>query len=476
LRIAGILNPANENVLFIKQSALLNRKIFNPVRTISVKGKFLVGAIRTGFRLWRFFGGKDWDDPMRDHHEDPLYMRTVNILHLAHKYYSRVITHSRQSSELARYFCKNAEELYVPPDFEEMQNISLSAGGDLMPYKCMDTNTCSSLWDECGDFFFNADMVTANLETPVDLNSKPSAVPEVMLKNMYFNSSAEMFNVFSGLSKYKGYDVLSVANNHSLDQGESGLLETINFLEKRNIFYCGAAKSEDLLDDFPIIDKKGIRVAFLAATFSLNAVTTPTGKEWIVNHIPLNTADPDISLLVRQAKLARQRGADLIVAHLHMGLAYQPYPAWFTVNTMHRICTETGIDIILGGHPHNAQPFEFLKYRDPFTNIPKQSILVYSMGDFVAYDIFKWCHLPLMLRFKISKGNLGTFVTGMQAKLAYMQAEVKDGKVVSLKLRDYKQLIKNTSDLDHDSAIEFQELSEFAGQFLVTNQVKRFLV
>ncbi len=455
---------------------MLNRKHFNPVRSISAKGKFLTGVIRLGFWARRIFGGTDWDDPMPGHHEDPLRMKLGEVLHLAHKYYYRAITHSGGKTEMAQHFHENPVELAVPPGFKALQSITLSAGGDLMPYQCMDKRTCSSIWDECGDFFFGADIVAANLETPLVPESKPSAVPEVMLTNMYFNSSAEMFDVFSGTGRYKGYDVLSVANNHALDQGEAGLLRTLDFLKEKNIHYSGAAASKELVNDFPVIEKNGIRVAFVAATFSLNALTAPPGKEWIVNHLPLNEPEPDFSRLIELAKIARQRGADLVVAQLHMGLAYQPFPAQTTIATMHRICEQTGIDIILGGHPHNTQPFEFFNYTDPANGTLKQSVIIYSQGDFIAYDIFKWCHLPMMLKFTISKGVSGTFVTGVQAKLAFMQAVIRLGKVISLKLRDYKSLASNSSDLDADSLKEFKELHEFAGQFLLPGNVGRFLV
>ena len=55
----------------------------------------------------------------------------------------------------------------------------------------------------------------------------------MMLNNMYFNGDKDMFAVFSGNGQYKGYDVLSFANNHTLDKGKEGLLSTIKFLENK---------------------------------------------------------------------------------------------------------------------------------------------------------------------------------------------------------------------------------------------------
>lgn len=145
----------------------------------------------------------------------------------------------------------------------------------------------------------------------------------------------------------------------------------------------------------------------------------PTEKPYLANHLNLNEANPDISLIVEQAKLARQNGAEFLVAFLHMGCAYQPYPSKVTVDNMHQICKETGVDLVLGGHPHNAQPIEFFDITDPFSGQNKQTTIVYSQGDFVAYDIHKWCKLPLLLKFEelktfaesyLLKGNLGRFL------------------------------------------------------------------
>jgi acetyltransferase-like isoleucine patch superfamily enzyme len=133
-----------------------------------------------------------------------------------------------------------------------------------------------------------------------------------MLSNMYFNANEDMFNVFSGFGKYKGFDVLSTANNHSLDQGEEGLIETLQFLDAQNIARVGTARSIEERNQFPILEKNGIKVAFLSYTFSLNALVCPPDKSYLANHLNLNEANPDISLIVAQAKLARQKGAEFI--------------------------------------------------------------------------------------------------------------------------------------------------------------------
>ncbi len=458
-----------------------NRKKFNPIRTITTKGKFLVNTIRLLLTIRRYFGGKDWEHAMDGHHEDPRKMRFREQLYFTYKYYYRAVTKSNLNSGLEKHFHQHSGNLKLPENFIAENEITLTTGGDLMPYLCINKNTTQHLWDEAGDFFFNADIVMANLETPMDLSQKVGLVPEVMLNHMYFNGNAEMFDIFNGLGKYKGYDILSLANNHSLDMGEDGLLATLRFLDEKNIAHCGTAETPEKRDDFPILERKGIKIAFISFTFSLNAEILPDDKKWMANHLNLNEKDADISLIIHQCKLARERGADLIVAALHMGCAYQPYPSKEIVDNMHRICKQSGIDVVIGGHPHNTQPCEWVDVIDPFTGEEKQSFVIYSQGDFIAWDIYKWCHLPLILKFKIASGTAGgkrvVRVTGIEGRLFYMQAKVEKETITELRLRDLKSLRSQPQSWPQDaiSQNELKEIFEFADTFLLPGNLEKIV-
>ena len=457
---------------------MLDPKYYNPVRPISLKGKFLVGLVRLLFKMRKVLGGQDWEQPLEGHHEDPRKMTRKQQLYFGYKYYYRAILNGDKGAGLEEYFQSQGAKFQSKDISKSTQKLTLSSGGDLMPYFCITSTQCQKIWQDSGDFFFNADLVVGNLETPLHPKKPASYVPEVMLSNMYFNANGDMFGVFSGFGKYKGFDVLSTANNHSLDQGEAGVLETLQFLDAQNITHVGTARSLDECNQFPILEKNGIKVAFLSYTFSLNALVCPPGKSYLANHLNLNEANPDISLIVAQAKQARERGAEFLIAFLHMGCAYQPYPSKVIVDNMHQICKETGIDLVLGGHPHNAQPIEFLDLKDPFTGLAKQSTIVYSQGDFIAYDIHKWCKLPLLLKFELSKIEDKVVLTDLQAKLFYNYAEITNGNVQALQLLDYQKLIANPQVLEGDinAQKEFEELKSFAETYLLKGNLKRFLV
>ncbi|MEY4804653.1 MAG: hypothetical protein RL331_1172 [Bacteroidota bacterium] len=451
---------------------------YNPVRPITLKGKLLVGLLRLLFKIRKILGGKDWLHPMKGHHEDPRKMTFAQQLYFGYKYYFRAILEGDEGAGLGPYFQSQGAKFQNKDTSDSTQKITLSAGGDLMPYFCITSEQCQGLWEESGDFFFDADLVVGNLETPLNPKKPASIVPEVMLSNMYFNANQDMFNVFSGLGKYKGFDVLATANNHSLDQGEEGVVQTIEFLDQKGIQHVGTARSENERDAFPIVEKNGIKIAFLSYTFSLNALVCPEGKAYLANHLNLNEANPDLSLIVHQAQLARQKGAEFLVAFLHMGCAYQPYPSQVIVENMHQICAQTGIDLVLGGHPHNAQPIEFLDIKDPFSGRSKQSTIIYSQGDFVAYDIHKWCKLPLLLKFDIARINGEVVISAIRAKLFYNYAQLKNGKVESLRLLDYTRLRENSNILatDQPAHREFEDLSFFAEEFLLKGNLEHFLV
>jgi hypothetical protein len=81
-----------------------------------------------------------------------------------------------------------------------------------------------------------------------------------------------------------------------------------------------------------------------------------------------------------------------------------------------------------------------------------------------------------MLRFTIGKRSSDTYITSVEIKLAYMQAEISDNKVKSLRLRDYNKLLNNNDLKDKRSQQEFEELSLFANNYLLPGNMGELLV
>ncbi len=341
------------------------------------------------------FKGKRWERAV-EFEENPRTMSVWDIVHFAYKYYYK----SPSKPSLPEYD-HHFDVLYSPAPYPD-EFASVSIGGDLMPYALIQPDSTVDLWTEIGGDFFGSDLVFANLETPLDTSKPSSFVPEVMLNDMHFNTDVQTFNIFNGNAQFKGFDLLSVANNHSLDMGVEGLDATMQYLHKNQIDYVGA-KLKTEHHDFVIRDIKGIKVGFVAYTYSLNQMLPPEGLDWKVNYLPLNRQDCDISIIREQVKACREAGAEYIICSMHCGNAYQPYPSACTIELFQRVFETCGVDLIAGGHPHNLQPWRNYEFTDPYSGEKKTGFAIYSLADFVAYDIYTWCHLCAYLKVRLWK-------------------------------------------------------------------------
>ncbi len=437
---------------------------------ITWKGKIQVAILRfLLFWIW-ILKRQKWKYPIRGFEENPRYFGLKDSIYLAYKYYFSISLRAEKDSGIKSYFHKQEFN-----SKESASDLTISLGGDLMPYTYINGETCRNLWGECGTFFFSSDIVFANLETPVDTTRKPSLVPEVMLKEMLFNANEEIFDVFNGQRSYKGFDVLSVANNHSLDQGEEGLDQTLKFLIRKNIQYSGAALTKDALHDFPIISKKGINIAFISFTFSLNKFYLPPERDWRCNHIRLNKPGVDIDLIVEQARIARRRGAHLVIASLHMGNAYQAYPVQNTIDVLHRICTTAGIDVVVVGHAHNAQPIEWFEYND--VNLTRRkSLIFHSLGDFVAYDIYVLSHLSLLVKLYVKKIGDQVTLDGFEILPAYLLPTFNGDKISQLTFRHFDKVFSERKNYSPDIRKQLSVVRYFYKKFLFTSAQRKKII
>ena len=203
------------------------------------------------------------------------------------------------------------------------------------------------------------DIVIANQEsilggTELGLSSYPS-----------FNSPQEVGDALIE----SGIDIVSTANNHTLDRGEEAILRAIAYYERNGLPYVGHFKDREDQKRIRIIEKKGIRVAFLAYTYGTNGIPVPEGKDYLVNLIELDA--------IREEVERAQSIADCIVLSIHWGKEYERYPNEHQ-KELAREFASMGVDIIFGHHPHVLQPLEWIETEAGTT------FVAYSLGNFLA--------------------------------------------------------------------------------------------
>lgn len=167
-----------------------------------------------------------------------------------------------------------------------------------------------------------------------------------------------------------GWDMATTASNHSLDQGFSGLVGTIDLYEKAGISVVGTYRTAEEKAKPFIIEKNGVKVSVVSGTYDLNGYIPPEGKEWCVDMW-------DVERMLSEAKAARQAGADIVLAHLHGGDEYATMPNADQRTRAKALAESEDVDFVFGEHVHVVQPI---------TRIG-DTWVVYGMGNMVAQHL-----------------------------------------------------------------------------------------
>nr|WP_248893783.1 CapA family protein [Bacillus methanolicus] len=187
-----------------------------------------------------------------------------------------------------------------------------------------------------------------------------------------FNSPQEVGDAFIDA----GVDIVSTANNHSLDKGEKGILAAINYYHKKGLPYVGSFKDQADQQTLRILNANGIRVAYLAYTFGTNGIPIPSGKKYLVNLIDGQKMKNDI-------QRAKQK-ADIVVISIHWGNEYQRLPS-DKQKRLAQFLSNEGADIIFGHHPHVLEPMDWIQAKDG-----RKTFVVYSLGNFLSGQIWDY--------------------------------------------------------------------------------------
>lgn len=154
-------------------------------------------------------------------------------------------------------------------------------------------------------------------------------------------------------------------------------------LDAYGVYHTGSQLTKEEQEDVLIIEKNGIKTAMLNWTFDLNGYQLEENQKHFVNEVRFNDKETDLSMCMRHIQKAKEKGADIIIATIHWGWEFEMYPHKKTVDIAHQLI-EAGVDVILGGHPHVAEPMEKYTYQDR-EGRTRQGLVIYSLGDFVTY-------------------------------------------------------------------------------------------
>ena len=212
-------------------------------------------------------------------------------------------------------------------------------------------------------------------------------------------------NEYSGLGKYNspveflnsiknsGIGVVSLAHNHVLDYGETGMKETISKIKEKDMDIIGISNNENSENkEFTGIIKevKRINIAVLAYTYGLSNSSNLSEEEKAL----VSIYDKD---KVKQDMDYAKENSDFIIVIMHWGDVNKS-----TISNWQRevkdYLVENGADMILGSHPSVVEPMEMVKTEDG-----KNVLVAYSLGNYISSFNYDNADVELILNIEIQK-------------------------------------------------------------------------
>lgn len=274
----------------------------------------------------------------------------------------------------------------APEETSKTTSASLSAIGDVLIHDSVywDAETESGydfapMFDIVKPYLEKSDITVANSESiiggsDIGVSSYPS-----------FNSPYEVGDALKAV----GVDVVTMANNHTLDRGEKAITNAINYWDQIGMAHTGSALSQKESENIITLTENEITFSFLSYTYGTNGINSPDGKEYLVNRI-------DKAKMEKDLKRAKEQ-SDVAVVSLHFGQEYERMPN-DEQKQLAQFATDHGADIILGSHPHVLQPAEWLTAPDG-----RKSFVIYSLGNFLSHQDEQYRRIGGILHINVEK-------------------------------------------------------------------------
>jgi poly-gamma-glutamate synthesis protein (capsule biosynthesis protein) len=283
---------------------------------------------------------------------------------------------------LIAYRSGHSAAAIVTPYPHDVAQVSFAVAGDVIPHDPVRAAAkaagdgeqgWAALFTDVADVFEGADFGFVNLETPVAPEHSHGT------KAFLFDAPVDVPQAL----KASGIKIVSFANNHVMDQGWAGFVESREHLTEIGLQFAGTSDNTATAWQPVITETNGIKVGWLGMTRWLNGNRNPEKDDQPhVNFFPYpgeanGAPGADEATVLAAVKAARAQ-CDLLVISVHWGIEYATAPRPEDVDIAHKMM-EAGATVIVGGHPHVLQPIETYKTQDG-----RDTVIFYSLGNFLS--------------------------------------------------------------------------------------------
>lgn len=270
--------------------------------------------------------------------------------------------------------------------------------------------------------------------TSIGLSSYPS-----------FNSPQELGDAMIDA----GFNLVSLATNHTLDRGEKAVLLSREYWNQHpEVHTVGSYSNQEEKQkiESKILEVNNITYAMLNYTYGTNGIKVPTGKDYLVNLWDDTTNYEKYKNQVQEDIQTIRDKVDVLIVAMHWGREYTHQPTTMEVKTA-KYLASLGVDIVIGTHPHVIQPVEWID----------DTLVFYSLGNFISAQRSSSCsnykcNVGLMSSLEIKKiveNDTTTIeITNIQNDLIYTyHHNYTNFKVIPFSNPQIKNYLENYQDV-----------------------------
>ena len=302
----------------------------------------------------------------------------------------------------------------------------IMAHGDLLYHDIiyMSARTADGKYDFTENFEFvkpwiaKSDLAIADFEGTISPNRKLGGYP-------LFNAPPEVVSAI----KNAGYDVVDLAHNHILDSGLEGLISTDRIFKENGIDTVGVFAEKPRSESRILVKNvNGIKVAILAYSYGFNGLERGLSQTDYSNYLSdLNEEK------MREEIMRAEEIADATIVMPQMGNEYQLQPTVGQIE-LYRKMVDWGADVVLGGHPHVAEPAEIVQKDGD------KKLIIYSMGNFLSNQRIetmtgvmnaKWTERGVLVDFTLEKDGDKTIIKTAEARPTWVRRISKGARALN---------------------------------------------
>lgn len=294
-------------------------------------------------------------------------------------------------------------EAVIPPQLEPATttpiSVKLMFGGDVMLSRVVNQKTIKSgnwAWpfQKIASTTAQADLFIINLESPFTIGGNH------LVKTGSFSFNADPLSI-AGL-KLAGVDAVSLANNHTINQGKRGIADTQKLLTENSINFAGAGLNEAEAHAPIIKEISGTKIGMLAYAYPDDYSVASANTAGLAG-MNINKMQQDVQNLKSQV--------DVVIVMMHAGIEYTNKPNSQQTIFAHK-AIDAGADLVIGHHPHWVQT----------TEIYQGKPILYSLGNLVFDQMWS----P-----ETQEGAL--------AQVELTDKKITEIKIIPIVIRDYGQ-------------------------------------